>query len=151
MTGSPPSDEGVVYSQVFPTPLLTKHSRNKRVAPPGARGSLTLTCQNTSMAEFAEFLRGRAPGLNMPILDATGIEGGWDFTLTYSQLPPQAVNAPGRGGDNGLPEGVPQASDPSGGYTIFEALERQLGLKLEMQKRSTPVVVIDHIEQRPVD
>lgn len=71
--------------------------------------------------------------------------------LTYSQLPPQLANAPGRGGDNGPPDGIPQALDPSGGYTLFEAVEKQLGLKLEMQKRSTPVVVIDHIEQRPVD
>jgi uncharacterized protein (TIGR03435 family) len=74
--------------------------------------------------------------------------------LTYSQLPPQTVNAanaPGRGGDNGPLAPVPEASDPSGGYTIFEAVEKQLGLKLEAQKRSMPVVVIDHIEQRPVD
>jgi uncharacterized protein (TIGR03435 family) len=124
----------------------------KNQPAPGAaqRASVILTCQNISMALFAEWLRGKAPGLAMPILDATGIEGGWDFTLTYDQRPP-AVSGPGRGGDNGPPAPVPEASDPSGGYTIFEAVEKQLGLKLEMQKRSTPVVVIDHIEQRPVD
>ncbi|HEY6340915.1 MAG TPA: TIGR03435 family protein [Bryobacteraceae bacterium] len=128
--------------------------KNQPAPPTAARGSLTIACQNISMAEFAEWLRGRAPGLTMPILDATEIEGGWDFTLTYTQLPPQmvnAANAPGRGGDNGPPDSVPQAADPSGGYTVFEAVEKQLGLKLETQKRSMPVVVIDHIEQRPVD
>ena len=87
----------------------------------------------------------------LPIVDATGIEGGWDLTLTYSQLPFQMASAPGRGGDNGPLAPVPEAADPSGGYTIFEAMEKQLGLKLETQKRSMPVVVIDHLEQRPVD
>jgi len=46
---------------------------------------------------------------------------------------------------------VPEASEPSGGFTIFEAVEKQLGLKLEMQKRPMPVIVIDHIEQKPTD
>jgi len=41
------------------------------------------------------------------------------------------------------------AADPIGGYTIFEAVEKQLGLKLEPQKRSEPVIVIDHLEQTP--
>jgi uncharacterized protein (TIGR03435 family) len=30
-------------------------------------------------------------------------------------------------------------------------VEKQLGLKLEMQKRSEPVVVIDHLEQTPTE
>ena len=33
----------------------------------------------------------------------------------------------------------------------FEAIERQLGLKLEMQKRPMPVTVIDHLEEKPTD
>ena len=57
----------------------------------------------------------------------------------------------GRGGDAG-PEGVaPAASEPTGALTIFEAVEKQLGLKLEMHKRSMPVIVIDHLEQKPTD
>jgi uncharacterized protein (TIGR03435 family) len=30
-------------------------------------------------------------------------------------------------------------------------VEKQLGLKLEKQQRSMPVIVIDHIEQKPTD
>jgi hypothetical protein len=45
----------------------------------------------------------------------------------------------------------PSASDPGEGYTIAEALEKQLGLKLEKQKRIAPVIVTDHIEQKPTD
>ena len=44
-----------------------------------------------------------------------------------------------------------EASLPSGAVSLFDAMTRQLGLKLEMQKRPTPVLVIDHIEQKPTD
>jgi uncharacterized protein (TIGR03435 family) len=58
----------------------------------------------------------------------------------------------GRGGNAGQSESAaPMASDPSGGLSIFEAIEKQLGLKLETQKRPLPVVVIDHLEQKPTD
>ena len=43
------------------------------------------------------------------------------------------------------------ASDPSGGLTLQEAIEKQLGLKLETQKRPIPTWVIDHIERKPID
>ena len=41
------------------------------------------------------------------------------------------------------------ASDPAGGYTIFEALEKQLGLKLESRKGMVEVLVVDHCERVP--
>ncbi len=52
---------------------------------------------------------------------------------------------PGRGGAEAGPA---VATDPVGGYTLFEAIEKQLGLKLETQKRMLPVIVIDHLEQK---
>jgi len=58
----------------------------------------------------------------------------------------------GRGGPVGdARSALPSASDPSGGYTIFEAVDKQLGLKLEAQKRPLPVLVIDHVEEKPTD
>jgi uncharacterized protein (TIGR03435 family) len=33
------------------------------------------------------------------------------------------------------------------GYTLYEAVEKQMGLKLATQKHPMPVVVIDHIER----
>jgi uncharacterized protein (TIGR03435 family) len=123
-------------------------------APPGSRG---LTCQNITMTEFAERLQNQARELSWPVIDATGIEGGWDFTLTFSpnfgMMPgPVRVGGGGGGSESGPPGAVlPAASDPTGGYTIFTAIEKQLGLKLEPQKRSLPVIVIDHIEQKPTE
>jgi uncharacterized protein (TIGR03435 family) len=38
-----------------------------------------------------------------------------------------------------------------GGMSLFDAIEQQLGLKLEGAKRSMPVFVIDKIEETPTE
>jgi len=35
--------------------------------------------------------------------------------------------------------------------TIFEAIDKQLGLKLSVEKHSMPIVVIDHVDRTPTD
>jgi uncharacterized protein (TIGR03435 family) len=113
-----------------------------------------VTCQNLTMAQFAELLPGIAPGyLHTQVVDATGLEGGWDFTFSFS---PAGVLQLGRGagGDGSAPASAgstPEASDPSGALSLFDALTRQLGLKLELQKRPTPVLVIEHAERKPIE
>jgi uncharacterized protein (TIGR03435 family) len=60
----------------------------------------------------------------------------------------------GRGGPGGPPPaaaGIAEASDPNGALSLPEAMEKQLGLKLELQKRPVSVLVIDHVEQKPAD
>ena len=118
-------------------------------SPPGTQ---TMTCQNISMDDFANYLLAAGPGLNWPVKNSTGIEGGWDFAFTYGRGPaPVMVGAPPAGGGEGKSAPVAEASDPSGSFTIFEAVEKQLGLKLEMQKRPESVVVIDHMEEKPTE
>ena len=117
-------------------------------APPAPPGTQALICQNVTMIQFADVLRGRTPDLQSPILDSTGIEGSWDFTLTFNPvIGLQAAAARPLEAGPGNP--APAASVPTAGYSIFEALEKQLGLKLEKQKRAAQVIVIDHIEQTP--
>ncbi len=43
------------------------------------------------------------------------------------------------------------AADPTGGISFIDALEKQLGLKLEKHKRPVRVLVIDHIEEKPTE
>ncbi|MCU1329699.1 MAG: hypothetical protein JWN34_5069 [Bryobacterales bacterium] len=87
-----------------------------------------VTVQNMTMAQFAEKLKGIAPGyIKTPVLDATGLPGGYDFTLSFS--PAGAGQAPpgggGRGG--GAPDGpqppaageASSAADPNGAVTLF--------------------------------
>jgi uncharacterized protein (TIGR03435 family) len=45
----------------------------------------------------------------------------------------------------------PEAPNPGGGLTLFDALERQLGLKLEKRTVPVGVNVLDHIEAKPTD
>jgi len=119
--------------------------------------SRLVTCQNMTMAEFAAKLKDIAPGyIHTPVLDATGLEGGYDFTLSFSAV--GLTRAPGGvpGGPLGQagpppPSDVAAASDPNGSVTLFEAIDKQLGLKLEAKKRPVPVLVIDHAEQKPTE
>jgi uncharacterized protein (TIGR03435 family) len=147
------------YSLVAGKPKMKKADPNNRTfcknvnAPPGTPpGSRVLNCQNITMAQFADRLHNMARELSWPVMDATGIEGGWDFTLTFS-MNAMMVGMPMRAGDGGGggAAAMPAASDPTGGYTIFTAIEKELGLKLELRKRTEQVVVVDHIEQKPTE
>jgi uncharacterized protein (TIGR03435 family) len=146
------------YSLVAAKPKMKKADPDSRIfckrgqPPPGsAPGSQMLTCQNATMAFLAEQLVQMYPGLNWPVLDATGIEGGWDLTLTFSALPQALPNRPAGTAGANPQDTVSAVSDPSGAYTIFEAIEKQLGLKLKAEKRQEEVIVIDHLEQKPTD
>jgi len=57
----------------------------------------------------------------------------------------------GRSGEGGGPVGSPSAADPSGGMSLFDAVQKQLGLKLELRKRPMRVLVIDRVEEKPSD
>ena len=104
-----------------------------------------ITCQNMNMTQFAGMLQNMAGGyVRAPIKDATGIEGSWDFSVNFS-----GVNLlPGARFD---PNATSGASDPNGSLTLPEALQKQLGLKLEMEKRPIPVLVVDHVEDKPTE
>jgi uncharacterized protein (TIGR03435 family) len=117
---------------------------------------IVATCQNVTLAQFAERLQSIAPiYLRYPVLDGTAIQGAWDFTLTFSGIDPNRAGG-GRGGTKGggpapAAGATDAASDPIGGISLFDAVDKQLGLKLEKHKRPEPVFVIDHIEEKPTD
>ena len=102
------------------------------------------------MAQFAERLQYITPEINWPVTDATGIEGTWDFTLTFSMNFGMPMMR-GVMGDSASAAGPTAPPDPSGGLSVFEAVEKQLGLKLEKQKRTESMTVIDHLEQKPTE
>jgi len=119
-----------------------------------------VTCQNMTMAQLAQALPQIASGYfqnaSTTVIDATGIEGSFDFTLSFSGAGILNKNGGGgRGGDAPPPSaasgGAGEASDPGGGMTLYDAMEKQIGIKMEIQKRPLPVLVIDHIEAKPTD
>lgn len=163
--------EITAYALVGAKPKLKKADPNSRIrcrneaAPPSApSGSRLFVCQNVTMAQFGERLQGIVPDLQWPVADATGIEGTYDLSVVFQMRGIRMAGGPGMppppgmvgGGGGGMVgagpgDGMPNASDPIPGQTIFEALEKQLGLKLEKQKRSLPIIVIDHIETKPTE
>src|ERR1035437_7420748 len=105
--------------------------------------NLTMTCQNTTMRQLQDRARDQAWGtLDRPVLDQTGLRGAYDFSITWVPGPwnRQQPAAPAEG----------MASAPTGEISFFEAMEKQLGLKLTKQKLPYPALVVDSVE-RPKD
>jgi uncharacterized protein (TIGR03435 family) len=114
-----------------------------------------VTCQNITMAQLAEELPRFAPGYfrSGDVLDSTGIEGAFDFTLNFAANGAAVQTGGGgrSGGDAATTVGAPSGSDPNGAISLSDALLKQLGLKLETQKRPISVFVIDHIDEKPAE
>ena len=114
-------------------PRLTPTKRSEGSSMRSNTGHLE--CTGVSMENLARGLAGR---LGRPVLNATGLEGRFDFTLDFEP------DAPARAGDKDNPIGGVDASRPS----IFTALQDQLGLKLESRKAPVEFVVVDR-DARP--
>ena len=76
------------------------------------------------------------------MVDLTGLKGSYDFAVSYTGKN-MLQAAQGRGADGGGP------AAPTGGLTVFEAIDKQLGLRLELGRYPLPVLVVDHAEQIP--
>jgi uncharacterized protein (TIGR03435 family) len=84
-------------------------------------------CKNMTMANLAQALQVLAPGYaNRNVLDLTGLKDSYDFTITWV----------GRA-----------VSDQEGGLTIPDALEKQLGIKMEGRRMPVSVIIVDHIDR----
>jgi len=71
--------------------------------------------------------------LDRPIVDHTGLTGTWDIKLSFTREDPGAT------GTTPLPDNAA----PS----LFDALQQQLGLKLEKGEAPVDVLVLDHVER----
>ena len=103
--------------------------------------------RNRTMQTLAADL---AQKLHVPVMDATGLEGGYDYTFIYTQEPmpmPGIVVSPGGG--------VPATTLPDGPLDhplLRDALREQLGLELRPVKNvPVDVVVIDSANKVPTE
>lgn len=115
-----------------------------------------MTCQNVTMDQFAAELQGYALDyIKMPVLNSSNLDGSYDLTLNWSgsREARGVINngAPSSQIPTSTGDGMNQPSDPSGAISLPDAVARQLGLKLQLQKRPVPVLVIDHIDEDPTD
>jgi uncharacterized protein (TIGR03435 family) len=80
--------------------------------------------------------------LGAPVMDKTGLDGYYDFTLDRPPLSPQLQETPG--------PAAPLLNGPERNADFVTTLREQLGLKLEYRKAPVEVFVIDHVE-RPAE
>jgi len=86
------------------------------------------------------------PEMNRPVIDQTGLKDTYFLNLEYEHThrPASMFNAQDGGRDD-LANAPPPPS--STGPSLTEALQKQLGLKLESTKGPVDVIVIEHIER----
>jgi uncharacterized protein (TIGR03435 family) len=127
------------------------------VLPPGGRHGVFQPIENGvavtretfrdfSMQELAQELAwplGQRPWEHVMsvgrMVDKTGLEGKYDFRLEYAgtHSPGGALSQRGADGQIG--------SAPD----LFDAVQRQLGLKIEASKAPIDILVVDHVDRMP--
>ena len=97
---------------------------------PGA-SYIEISCRSMTMDDFAEQVHNMAGGyLTKPVVNSTGLDGAWDFDIKWT----------GRGNlEKQGPDGI----------SIFDAVEKQLGLKLELQTAPRTVILVDSVNEKP--
>jgi uncharacterized protein (TIGR03435 family) len=146
------------YTLVATKPKLAKADPGNRTGctrqnqqQQGGSLMVRLVCQNMTMAQFAEQIQAYETDIYYPVSDGTGMEGAWDFTVDYDAFADLSARFPlARDGTGPAPAPDGEASEPTGSPSFAEAIKK-LGLKLEAHKRPEPVLVIDHIEEKPTD
>jgi uncharacterized protein (TIGR03435 family) len=95
----------------------------------------TMHAKSVGMDYFAFRL---AQMMDRPVVDQTKLSGAYDFDLAYTkELPPNMS-------ENTQLNGAPVDTS---GPTIFQAVRKQLGLRLEAQRTPVAILAIDHAEK----
>jgi len=120
-------------TKIMPTVFTDSppHSRDR-----GSAGlHIRIRCLNFSMADLVEMVRRE---FDRPLLDKTGLTGGFDFSLDYTAHPP---------GMTADVAAALAAGDTEPELSILTALREQLGLKVVAARQPSEVLVIDHAER----
>jgi uncharacterized protein (TIGR03435 family) len=126
-----------VYALLRNKPKLKPADPSTRATCKSAPTGTTRTyiCQNATLDRLVDRLNDDNGGyLHHKVVNLTGLAGTYDFTLTWT-----------------LPFSLPGPDSGQAGFTLFEAVDRQLGLKLSLQKHPMPVLIVDHIDRVPTE
>ncbi len=152
------------YTLVADHPKLKKSDPSERTAcgegPAADAKDASLTnaminsqesCWNVTMDQFAGLIHHIAPDYFFyPVVNETGLKGAWDFSLSWSSANLTQNPGPGAGPASGS-EGAPAASDPNGAMSFFDAIRKEIGLKIIKEKHPEQVLVIDSIDEKPTE
>jgi uncharacterized protein (TIGR03435 family) len=117
---------------------LTKNDSNPNGLPSLLfRGLGVLPVMNATIGDFAGVMQMAV--LDRPVVDKTGLQGRYDFTIRWtpdeSQFAGLGVRVP------------PPSNDPNAPPGLFTAMQEQLGLRLESTRAPVEVLVVDRIER----
>jgi uncharacterized protein (TIGR03435 family) len=108
-----------------------------------------LIFEDATMIEFADRLSRQ---LGKPVHDVTGLQGKYDFDLTWGRDDMAASRT------GGTPEANTPLSASSAGagpadfqQMMIAAIQSELGLKLEQKKGMVETIVVDHAEKVPTE
>jgi uncharacterized protein (TIGR03435 family) len=104
------------------------------------RAHFRLRYLNFSMSDLVEAVRRQ---FDRPLLDKTGLTGGFDFSLDYIAQPPAGMPA------EAVAEMDLPVLDP--GLPIVASLREQLGLRVVPAREQIEILVIDHAERPSVN
>ena len=96
--------------------------------PPGVPAYYSMTVRNMPMERFLYNLQHIVNSGyigSKPLVDATDLKGGYDFELHWSGIP--------------KPDGL----------SIFDAVQKQLGLRLALDDCPLPVLIVDSVDEKP--
>jgi uncharacterized protein (TIGR03435 family) len=96
------------------------------------------------------------------IVDKTGLTGNYDYRVGYLEaglsatagadaLSIEASSPPKSANSAGAATRAIQPADPSAVPDLIDALEKQLGLKLEQKKLSINMVIVEHADKVPAE
>jgi uncharacterized protein (TIGR03435 family) len=104
---------------------------------------VVLTAHSANLPSFVELM---SRFTERPVVDMTGLDGQYEFNLTFA---PETNNGRPWTGSIGPDRGPPRpSSDPA--PSVFEAV-RQYGLRLESRKALLEVLVVMHMEKKPTE
>ena len=117
----------LVVAKSGPKSALKRWQEGDEPGPQNIGRANSYTAKKVSMKAFAEgYLSSR---MGRVVLDQTGLSGDFNFKLEF--VPDQPT---------------PGAADPKG-PTFLDAIEEDLGLRMESRKAPVNVLVIDHVER----
>jgi uncharacterized protein (TIGR03435 family) len=115
-----------------------------------APGGLILNMANGTMADFTSFLQVLV--LDRPVVNRTDLTDKFDMVVKFmpdeTQFhghPPKLPTASTSGSTAGTAATTPDTTETF--PDLFQALQQQVGLKLQAEKTAVDVIAIDHVEK----
>ncbi|MGA1981737.1 MAG: TIGR03435 family protein [Acidobacteriaceae bacterium] len=106
-------------------------------------------CQNVTMGQFADVLQSfTRADIKSHVVDKTGLTGSYDFTVYFSST--NKLQAESKVAASATQE-TGDALAPAVVMSLQDAFHKELGLKLEKQPMTQPVMVLDHFDQNPTE